>query len=89
MENKKPSLSRALYIILFLVIGRFVSIAVCFISIFQFIYAWIFSKPNQNVLEFTSSLSEFAKEIVAYVSFNTEDKPWPIGEWPKTNIKDK
>ncbi len=83
MENKKPSLSRLLYMVLFLVIGRFISIIVFFVAIFQFIYAWIFNKPNEKVLEFTNSLSEFAKEIISYVSLNTEDKPWPIGDWPK------
>jgi hypothetical protein len=52
-------------------------------AIFQFIYSFIYSKPNDKVLEFTKSLSEFAKEIVLFVSFNSEEKPWPMGEWPK------
>ncbi len=82
-EFKKPSLSRGLYTILFLVIGRGVSIVVCFVAIFQFVYSFIYSKPSDRVLEFTKSLSEFAKEIVLFVSFNTEEKPWPMSEWPK------
>ena len=83
-EFKKPSLARALYTILFLVIGRGVSIIVCFVAIFQFVYSFIYSKPNDKVLEFTKSLSEFAKEIVIFVSFNSEKKPWPMAEWPKS-----
>jgi len=85
MENsQKPSLVRLMYMILFSIIGRFVSLIVFFAAIFQFIYAWIYSKPNEKVLEFTQGLSEFAKQIIVYVAFNTEEKPWPIGEWPKT-----
>ncbi len=82
-ESNKPSLMRALYIVLFLIVGRFVSMIVCFVAIFQFIYSLMFDKPNEKVLEFTKSLSEFAKEIIGYVSFNTQKKPWPIGDWPK------
>ncbi len=81
--SQKPSLVRLVYMILFSLIGRFVSIIVFFAAIFQFVYAWIYDAPNEKVLTFTKSLSEFAKEIIAYVAFNTEEKPWPIGEWPK------
>ena len=83
-NSQKPSLVRLVYMILFSIIGRFVSFIVFFAAIFQFIYAWIYSEPNGKVLEFTHDLSEFAKQIIAYVAFNTENKPWPIGEWPKT-----
>ena len=82
--NQKPSLIRALYMIIFLIISRFVAIAIWFIAIFQFIYALIFGKPNEDVLRFTKSLSEYIKEIVSYVSFNTDQQPWPLGGvWPK------
>ncbi len=82
-EFKKPSLARGLYTLLFLVIGRGISILVCMVAIFQFVYSLIYSKPNDKVLEFTKSLSEFTKEIVVFVSFNSEEKPWPMGDWPK------
>jgi len=81
--SQKPTLSRALYMILFSIIGRFVSIIVFFAAIFQFMYTWIYEKPNEKVLDFTAPLSEFAKEIIAYIAFNSEEKPWPMGEWPK------
>ncbi len=82
-ESQKLSISRVLYTILFLIIGRFVAIVVFLTSIFQIIHSWIYSQPNKKVLEFTNSLSEFAKQIVSFVGFNTEEKPWPFGEWVK------
>jgi uncharacterized membrane protein len=85
MENsRKPSLARLAYMILFLIIGRFVSVIVFFAAIFQFVYIWIYHQPNAQVLELTAALSEFAKEIIQFIAFNTEKIPWPIGEWPKT-----
>ncbi|MCH9812687.1 MAG: DUF4389 domain-containing protein [Epsilonproteobacteria bacterium] len=82
-DSQKPSLVRLVYMILFSIIGRFVSVVVFFAAIFQFVYAWIYDAPNEKVLKFTGELAEFAKEIVSYIGFNTEEKPWPLGEWPK------
>jgi len=38
-------------------------------------------KANETLLDFTSALSEYAKQIIAYVGFNSDEKPWPIGKW--------
>jgi hypothetical protein len=35
-----------------------------------------------NLLAFGSSLAEYVRQIVAYLTFNTEEKPFPFGEWP-------
>ena len=85
-KSKKPGLPRLVYTILFLIVGRLVSIVVCFAAIIQFIYSFVFAEPNKKILDFTSSLAEFAKQIVSYVGQNSEKKPWPLGEeWPKAS----
>ena len=80
---KQPLLSRFFYMILFLIIGHFISTVVFFTTVFQFIYTWIFGKAHERVLKFTSNLSLYAKEIIDYLTFNSEEKPWPMGEWEK------
>ncbi|MBU1667293.1 DUF4389 domain-containing protein [bacterium] len=82
-NSKQPLRSRFFYMILFLIIGHFISAIVFLSTLFQFIYTWIFGKSQERVLEFTSNLSLFAKEIIDYLTFNSEEKPWPIGEWGK------
>jgi len=81
-EQKKPGLSRALYTILYLIIGRFISVILFVIAITQFIYSWLTGEPNEKLLEFTEGLSEYARQLVSYVGFNTDEKPWPVGDWP-------
>jgi len=82
--NSKPkaNLVRALYTILYLIIGRFISMILFVIAVIQFVYSWINSEPNAKLLNFTKSMAEYAKEIVIYVGFNSEEKPWPVGDWP-------
>jgi len=81
-ERGKPGLARALYILLYLIIGRFVSMVLFVIAITQYIYSWLTGEPNDKILYFTEGLAEYTKQLVSYVGFNTDEKPWPLGDWP-------
>nr|WP_255344742.1 DUF4389 domain-containing protein [Sulfurovum sp. AR] len=48
----------------------------------QYIYTWLAGEPNEKILQFTKGLSEYAKQLVSYVGFNTDEKAWPFGDWP-------
>ena len=60
-EREKPGIARALYILLYLIIGRFISMVLFIIAITQFIYCWLTGEPNEKILHFTKNLSEYAK----------------------------
>jgi len=82
-EREKPGVARALYTLLYLVIGRFISMVLFVIVITQYIYSWLTGAPNENILTFTANMGEYTKQLVSYVGFNTDEKPWPVGDWPK------
>ncbi len=81
-ERERPGLSRALYTLLYLIIGRFISMVLFVIAITQYIYSWLTGEPNDKILHFTENLAEYSKQLVSYVGFNTDEKPWPMGDWP-------
>ncbi|EIF50044.1 MULTISPECIES: DUF4389 domain-containing protein [Sulfurovum] len=81
-EREKPGIARAVYILLYLIIGRFISMVLFVVAITQFIYTWLSGEPNEKILQFTEGLSEYAKQLVSYVGFNSDEKPWPFGDWP-------
>ncbi|WP_373032814.1 DUF4389 domain-containing protein [Sulfurovum sp.] len=81
-EREKPGLARALYILLYLIIARFVSMVLFVIAITQYIYSWLTGEPNDKILYFTEGLAEYTKQLVSYIGFNTDEKPWPLGDWP-------
>jgi len=81
-EREKAGVSRALYTILYLIIGRFISMVLFVIAITQYIYSWLTGEPNEKILHFTEDLAQYSKELVSYVGFNTDEKPWPVGDWP-------
>lgn len=85
-EVKKASGERLLYTIFFAIIAKIISLIVCVVVIVQFLYSWIGGSPNKKLLSFSASLSEYVKQLITYISFNSDEKPWPIGEWPHQNL---
>ena len=78
----KNDLTRGLFMILFLVISRFVSIGVLMIAVFQFLCTLIGGKPNDNAMRFGKDLSFYEAKIIQFLSYNVEKKPWPFSPWP-------
>lgn len=79
----KKNLLKALYIALFLAISYGLILITLFIVLFQFIFSIIFSKPNEFVLTFSKSMSIFAYEIILFLTYNTDQMPFPFRPWPK------
>ncbi|WP_295418125.1 DUF4389 domain-containing protein [Sulfurovum sp.] len=79
----KPSWERVLYTILYLFIERFISLVLFVIAVAQFVYSFLTKEPNEQLLVFNSALAQYMRQIIAYVGFNTDEKPWPMGKWPK------
>ena len=85
VERERPGLARALFIILYLIIIRLISAVLFVIAITQYIYSWLTGEPNDKIMYFTEGLGEYSKQLVSYVGFNTDEKPWPFGDWPDVN----
>ena len=71
-------LMRVLFMVIFFIAARFVAVLVAFIALFQFICTLITRKPNDNVKDFGKDLSKYAAEIIEFLSYSTDRKPWPF-----------
>lgn len=80
-STKESIISRFFYSVLFLVIGYFISTVVFFTTVFQFIYTAITGKSQERLQQFTANLAQYAKDVINYLTFNREEKPWPMSEW--------
>lgn len=80
-SSKESLVARFVYTVLFLVIGYFISTVVFFTTVFQFIYTMIFGKNQERVLAFTAYVGQYAKDVIDYLTFNSDIKPWPMSEW--------
>ncbi len=83
-KHVKNDLIRGVFMLLFLVVSRIVSICVVLIAVFQLLCSLIVRKPNDNAMRFGKDLSCYLAEIVEFLSYNIDKKPWPFSPWPQT-----
>lgn len=73
---------RGLFILMFvfmLVVARLVTGAVVVI---QFLFTVFTGQVNDNLKIFGASLARYVYNCLLFVTYNSDDKPFPFGEWP-------
>jgi len=75
--------TRLLYMLLFIICYNIAEIVVVAVVIFQFLHLLIFREHNENLLKFGAELSRYIYLVLQFLSFNLDDKPFPVDDWPK------
>lgn len=73
---------RGLYMILFAIIYSLTEVVLAAVVIFQFVIYLLTRSTNERLLEFGEDLAVFIYQIIQFLTFNSEDKPFPFGPWP-------
>ena len=80
---EKGTWSRGLFMLLFIVINSFVRLGIELIALVQFVIVLFSTTPNSKLVELGQSLSTFSYQIMLFVTYNTEARPYPFDEvWP-------
>lgn len=90
MENEttvRPSRwSRLIPMIVLMICFGLAEAALYIIALIQFIWALINEEPNEQLADFGAALSEWMSQDAKYLSYASEEKPFPWASWP--NPKD-
>lgn len=81
LKQKKTWL-RGLYMLLFAIFYSVAEIVILVVVVFQFLLALFTARTNARLVLFGKSLSTYVYQVMLYLTFNSEDKPFPFGEWP-------
>ena len=73
---------RGLYMIFFLIAWGLAEILLLFSALFQFLSALFTGSANLPLLQFGQNLSRYHYQIAQFVTFNTEERPFPFFDWP-------
>lgn len=76
--------TRGLFIVIYAVIFYFLFALIWLVVIFQFIMKLITTELNPQLLEFCDSLIKYVSQILLYITFKSEERPFPFSPWPKT-----
>ena len=86
-DNVKESLKdnstwmRVLYMAIFVIVFNIVELLIAAIVVFQVLVLLFTGEKNRRLLGFGSTLSLYAYRILQFMTFNSEEKPFPFADW--------
>jgi len=76
---------RALFMLLFAIIWTVTEMLLALLAVFQLGSALITGKANDNVAKLGHLIGLYLYQIVQFVTFNSDEKPFPFGAWPEAD----
>ncbi len=76
---------RLVYMILFGIVLNLAELVVAFVAVIQFLFKLFSGEVNQQLAEFGDGLATYFRQMIAFLTFRTEDKPFPFAPWPQTS----
>ena len=78
---------RLLLVILFAVVFWLGAWVLSFVVVLGLLILIITGGRNENLSQFGAQLSEYLANIMAYATLNSDEQPFPFGEWPSNETK--
>lgn len=73
---------RLLFMVLFAVILYVAAMVISVLVALQFLFSLISGKDNRNLRHFGQSLAQYIYQTLRFLTYNSEDKPFPFDDWP-------
>lgn len=80
--RKRQTWLRGLYMVLFVLAFHVAEFVLGAVVLLQFLFTLFTGDTNQRLLQFGENLSEYVYQILRFLTFNTEEMPFPFSDWP-------
>lgn len=86
-ENKIPFANidtwvRFAYMALYTVLLLAARLVISILVLVQFLFVLLSGKDNENLRNLGQGLGKWVYQTIMFLTFNTENKPFPFDEWP-------
>jgi hypothetical protein len=83
-EKRNPWV-RGLFMLLILMAIHVSGTLLFLVTLVQFVLMLLGDTPNERLVAFGRSLGSYLKQCTHYLTFASEQKPFPFSEWPSGN----
>ena len=73
---------RGLFMVVFAIISTVAKLLVSLVAVFQFFTVLFKGQTNTAVIPFGQNLSTYTYQITLFLTFNTDDMPFPFTDFP-------
>jgi len=80
--NDRNMWMRGLFMLLLILALHISGTAIFIVAVIQFVMLLLAGKPNARLVTFGRSLGRYLQQIVNFLTFATEEMPFPFSNWP-------
>lgn len=73
---------RLVFMLLFAAILQLASLVMWILVAVQFVFSLITGEDNQHLRRFGHSLSTYIYDVLKFLCYSSEEKPFPFADWP-------
>lgn len=82
----KTGWTRVAFVALFWLVFYLAQFVVAAVVVAQCAFTLVTGSPNQQLLSFGDSMGRYIHEILRFVTFNSDRRPFPFEEFPKSDL---
>ena len=75
---------RLIYVLLFVVAFKLVEAVVYVVLATQFVFHLFNGRPHARLQELGKKLGTYLRQIVRFLTYQSDDLPYPFGDWPRS-----
>lgn len=83
LANPKHWMRLVLMLLMFMILFYLVKFIVSITLIVQWVLVLLSGTPNERLKSFTKSLNRYGYQIMEFISFNSDERPFPLSDWPE------
>ncbi len=80
--KSKSTWLRLLFMILFIALWSISRLVVFAVVVLQFFWVLVTGSTNVRLSVFGMSLATYSFQIITFLTYNTEEQPFPFSDWP-------
>jgi len=73
---------RLVYMIVLAIAFNVAELVTFVVVVFQFLTSLFTGRPNDRLTRFGQNLARYLQQIIVFLTFATEEKPFPFAPWP-------
>ena len=79
---------RAAYMLLFCLLLAAARLVVSLVIAVQFVFVLVAGSDNNNLRKLGQGLGKWIYQALMFLTFNSDEKPFPFDEWPTTDVSE-
>ncbi len=80
--SKRAIWVRGVLMLLMAVLWHVAEMVLWVVAVIQFVLSLVSGAPNARLVALGSSLGRYMQQIVAFLTFVSEEAPFPFADWP-------